>query len=159
MKKNPACPITKIISGGQTGADIAGLAAAHAMGIPTGGSVTKGARNETGVISPESMHLYGLKELSSESYAMRTAVNVHDSDGTVVYGKITSAGSRLTLRECRLQSKSYLTNPTSATLAQWVQDRNIRILNVAGNRESVNPGMFQHVFEQIIKAFGEPTWV
>ena len=40
--------VTKIISGGQTGADQAGLAAAKRLGIPTGGFFSKGFLTEAG---------------------------------------------------------------------------------------------------------------
>jgi hypothetical protein len=38
----------KVISGGQTGADLTGLEEAHKRGIPTGGTVPKGCRTESG---------------------------------------------------------------------------------------------------------------
>jgi hypothetical protein len=40
--------LRKIISGGQTGADIAGLDAAVLLHIPTGGTVMKGFKTESG---------------------------------------------------------------------------------------------------------------
>lgn len=40
--------LTKIISGGQTGADEGGLEGARLLGIPTGGTAPKGYRTENG---------------------------------------------------------------------------------------------------------------
>jgi len=40
--------VDRVISGGQTGADIAGLKAAKAFGIPTGGYMTSGFRTLDG---------------------------------------------------------------------------------------------------------------
>ena len=40
--------LTKIISGGQTGADYGALLAAHALGLETGGWAPKGWRTEDG---------------------------------------------------------------------------------------------------------------
>ena len=57
--------IDKIISGGQTGVDRAGLDAALEAGIPVGGYCPKGRLAEDGTV-PER---YPLTELNSERYA------------------------------------------------------------------------------------------
>ena len=56
--------VTKIISGGQTGADRGGLDAALHLGIPCGGWCPKGRLAEDDVIPDE----YPLKEHTSRSY-------------------------------------------------------------------------------------------
>ena len=53
--------VRKIISGGQTGADQAGLAVAKRLGIPTGGFVPKGFLTEAGP-RPDLAAEYGLEE-------------------------------------------------------------------------------------------------
>lgn len=73
--------LRKIISGGQTGADCAGLDFAIEAGLGHGGFVPRGCRAEDGRI-PER---YKLIELSSVSYAVRTRRNVREGDGTVVF--------------------------------------------------------------------------
>lgn len=73
--------ISKIVSGGQTGADRGGLDAAIELGIPHGGWCPKGRKSEDGVI-PEK---YLLKEMSSADYLKRTEQNVVDSDATVIF--------------------------------------------------------------------------
>jgi len=79
--------LDNIISGGQTGADRAGLDAAMEAGIPAGGCCPKGLLSEDGPV-PER---YTLTELNSASYPARTERNVKDSDGTLVLniGKLT----------------------------------------------------------------------
>ena len=73
--------ITKIISGGQTGADRAALDWARERGIPHGGWCPKGRRAEDGVIP----YSYNLEENSISAYAVRTEWNVRDSDATVSF--------------------------------------------------------------------------
>lgn len=73
--------ITKIISGGQTGADRGGLDAAIHCGIPHGGWCPKGRIAEDGVIPAD----YYLNEMASPEYLPRTKANVVDSDATVIF--------------------------------------------------------------------------
>jgi len=69
--------LKKIISGGQTGADVAGLDVAIKHGILHGGAIPKGKLTEDGVL-PEK---YNLQEMTTKSYPKRTEKNVVDSDG------------------------------------------------------------------------------
>ncbi len=70
--------VIKVISGEQTGADQAGLRAAKACGIATGGMMPKGFRTLDGpdkALAEE----FGLREHTSPSYNMRTSANARDS--------------------------------------------------------------------------------
>ena len=71
--------IEKIVSGGQTGADRAGLETTIELDIPHGGWIPKGRKTEGGGF-PEKYHL---KEMPTGGYAARTEQNVPDSDGTL----------------------------------------------------------------------------
>jgi hypothetical protein len=73
--------IGKLISGGQTGADIAALDVALRHGFPHGGWCPKGRRSLDGPLPAR----YQLTETPSEGYLQRTKWNVRDSDGTVVF--------------------------------------------------------------------------
>lgn len=137
-------PLVKVVSGGNTGADIAGLVAAKALNIPTGGYAPKGWRTEDGP-KPELGSVYGLVESVSASYVVRTLQNVQQSDGTVVFGDVTSVGTRQTLQNCRVWEKPHVINPTSDQLRAWIVREQIRVLNVAGNRESTRPGIEREV--------------
>ena len=77
--------VERVISGGQTGADQAGLAAAKKLGISTGGYMPKGWRTERGP-RPDFAAEYGLQEAATAAYPDRTEQNVIFSDGTVVFG-------------------------------------------------------------------------
>jgi len=150
--------LTKIISGGQTGADRAGLDAAKESGIVTGGRCPKGFRTETG--ADPSLKQYGLTETDSSDYTERTKLNFLDSDGTVIFtdvsnGKITSRGSLLTLKTAKENDKPCIVNPTVAELVKWIKSNSINVLNVAGNRESTSPGIYERVKGVLTEALGE----
>ena len=131
---DPTLPITKIISGGQTGADRIGLEVAKELGIETGGQAPKGYRTEKGPDS--SLEDFGLTESTSSDYTERTAENVRNSDATVMYGNMSSPGSKTALKTINLLNKPVIQNPTPQQLKQFLKDNNVKVLNVAGNRSS-----------------------
>jgi hypothetical protein len=67
--------LRKIISGGQTGADRAGLDFAIETGLEHGGYVPRGRKGEDGRIEDR----YKLIELSNSSYPARTRRNIEKS--------------------------------------------------------------------------------
>ena len=84
--------ISKIISGGQTGADRAALDVAIELGIPHGGWIPKGRKTEAGPLSAK----YRLQEMPTSDYPKRTEQNVIDSDGTMIvcHGPLTGGSER-----------------------------------------------------------------
>lgn len=142
--------LTKIISGGQTGADQGGLDAAIYLGIETGGYIPKGRRTEKGPMPIEQFKKYNLTEHFSRKYTLRTALNVRDSDGIVLFGNMYSPGSATTINICRSLAKPYIENPDKYELVSWIAKNHIKCLNVAGNRESVNPGIRDRVFNILV---------
>ena len=140
--------LTKIISGGQTGADQAGLRAAKALGLETGGTAPYGWWTEEGpqMTLLESYNLVE-GEPDSKTYPKRTARNVIGSDGTVAFGIMSSYGEILTRNLCTKNRKPYIANPSQPQFINWIEQHNIHVLNVAGNRESVNLGIGQVVFD------------
>src|SRR6266404_7775537 len=100
--------IEKVISGGQIGADIAGLKAAHLLGIPTGGTAPKGFKTQLG-FNPELGWNYGLVEHDSPLYPPRTEQNVINSDGTIRLAQnFSSPGERCTLKFLTKHNKPHL---------------------------------------------------
>lgn len=138
--------LEKIVSGGQTGADRAGLDVAMKFGLNVGGYCPKGRLAEDGTV-PE---CYPLIELTKGGYSARTERNVIESDGTLIFniGKL-SGGTRLTVECARKHNKPHLVIQLDAakqqvtTLAEWLEQNNVRVLNVAGPRESKTPGVHQ----------------
>ena len=152
--------IKKIISGFQTGADIGGILAAKRLGLETGGTMPKGFRTEDGP-RPEFAELYGAVELDLPGYTPRTIENARNSDGTIIFGDISSPGSRQTLKFCKQYSKPYFYVGTSGVLhyglirdgfTGWLIANKIETLNVAGNRESKCPGIQEFVSQFLYDA-------
>lgn len=143
-------PLKKIISGGQTGADQAGLVAGQRLGLETGGWIPQGYRTENG--SDPSLACFNLQVHESKDWSPRTIQNVLDSDGTVWFGDSESPGGRLTLRTCREKNRPFLINPSTHELRKWLVDHHIQVLNIAGNRESKTPGIFVKVLNHLKKA-------
>ncbi len=142
--------IKKIISGGQTGADQGALRGAELAGVETGGTAPKDFRTEEGPNRKLLKH-YNLAEFQNSGYADRTRENVINSDGTLIFGDPSGRGSALTMRLCRQLDKpctvvrwraSGLSVDTYERVARWIKLGNIETLNVAGNRESKNPGIY-----------------
>ena len=144
--------LSKIVSGGQTGADQAALDFAIEHGIPHGGWIPKGRLTEVGSL-PEQ---YCLNEMTTKSYPKRTEKNIVDSDGTLIVslGKMTG-GTLLTWELAPKHSKPCIhidLNVNSVTggallLRDWVKDSEVRILNVGGPRESKDRRIYAAVKE------------
>ena len=156
-QSSPVPLLIKIVSGGQTGADQGGLEAGVALGLVTGGFAPRGYLTERGPQPDLLGGFFALHETASGSYPERTRANVRLADGTVVFAPgagVKSPGTRLTLRACREEGRPVLVNPASpAVLRSWVETNRIRVLNVAGNRESRCPGLQRRVAAFIEAAF------
>jgi len=147
----------KIISGGQTGVDRAALDVAFELGIPGGGWCPKGRRAEDGPIDPR----YPLRETHSLDYRVRTEKNVKEADGTLVltWGPATG-GTALTIRFAQKHKKPHLVLDLSlkreaAVLEDWIRRYAIRLLNVAGPRESECPGIYNQAADFLRATFTE----
>jgi hypothetical protein len=144
--------LKKIISGGQTGADQGGLRAAQRLGIETGGFAPKNFRTEEGNC-PWLETKFDLVETETTLYTQRTMANVALANATLIFGKITSPGTRSTIAICESLKKPYLVNPSEHQhLRDFLALNDVTILNVAGNRESVSPGIGKRVENFIFKA-------
>ena len=136
--------IQKIVSGGQTGVDRAALDVARELGLACGGWCPKGRKAEDGTLPAH----YPLIETPSEDYAQRTTWNVRDAEGTLVLTQGEPTGGTLqTIEDAAHLGKPCLivdlTKPQSVTsVCAWVTEHRIRVLNVAGPRESKSPGIY-----------------
>lgn len=137
--------LEKIVSGGQTGADRAALDVAMALGLETGGWVPHGRRAEDGRIP---VRYSGLVETDTESYQTRTALNVRDSEATLIFSFAEpTGGTALTLRLARSSGKPFLavdlesleTQEAAERIREWLAQTGVRVLNVAGPRQSGEP--------------------
>jgi len=147
--------LKKIISGGQTGVDRGALDAAIALGIEHGGWCPQGRLAGDGRIPDR----YRLEETDSPDYPIRTERNVLDSDATLILcrGQI-SGGTLLTLRFAEQHQRPCLAVDLDmplppAEIRQWLRENNIKVLNVAGPRESQSPGIAQLACDFVVKLF------
>lgn len=137
-----------IRSGGQTGADQAGLYVGKKFGLKTGGLMPKGFKTLDGP-RPEFAKLYGIKEHHSADYVPRTILNTKDSDGTIrLAGNFSSRGEICTLRGIKKHKKPYFDvqlddPPPVGEFIKWLDYNNIGILNVAGNAEQTFLGAYR----------------
>jgi Circularly permutated YpsA SLOG family len=149
--------LERVISGGQTGADQAGWRAARSAKIATGGFMPLGFLTEDGP-RPDFAEMFGAVEMPGGGYPERTRARVRDSDATIWFGNPDSPEGRTTLRACTGFGKPvYLVNEIltqPADVAAWIEAEEARVLNVAGNRESTEPGIGGQVERFLGAVFG-----
>jgi hypothetical protein len=156
--------ITKIISGGQTGADRAALDFAIKHSIPYGGWVPKGRRTEDGTL-PEK---YQLQEMSTDEYSKRTKQNIVDSDATLILSHASlTGGSALTQSLAEKHGKPCIHIDLSKVgmrkagliINIWIHRYKIKVLNIAGPKASKDPKIYQATFELMEVLFMKETEV
>ena len=116
-------------------------------GLPIGGWVPKGRGAEDGRI-PE--RYTGLREAESSDPAVRTRLNVRDSDATLIvsHGPL-AGGSSLTMEEARRAGKPVLhvdlsrrrLDEAAVDVGEWIAAVAPATLNVAGPRASGDPAI------------------
>jgi hypothetical protein len=138
--------LKRIVSGGQTGVDRGALKAGLGAGVPVGGWCPRGRRAEDGAI-PD---MFPLHETESADYRPRTRLNVRDSDGTLILAPTPelTGGTALTKKLALAAGKPLLVVELGETdglqtAVRWIKSTPIAVLNVAGPRESLAPGIEQ----------------
>ena len=141
----------KIISGGQTGVDRAALDVALKHGIDCGGWCPAGRLDEFGRIPDR----YPVRELQAGGFTERTVQNVKDSDGTVViYNGQIGGGTEQTVRLCvdlkrpkeLIDASKIRAEDAASLITDFVREKGIKILNVAGPRQSEWPEGYAYAF-------------
>jgi predicted metallo-beta-lactamase superfamily hydrolase len=115
------------------------------LGVPHGGYCPKGRLSEAGIIPDK----YTLQETESDEYAVRTKLNITSSDGTWVLLQRgiegVTDGTVLTIEMLQKNKKPYLildiSMPAREWLLDWIKQHQIKVLNIAGPRESSCPGI------------------
>lgn len=161
--------IKKVISGGQTGVDRAALKIAKELGIPHGGWCPYKRNAEDGIVPLE----YQLEELLAPTaeenldpdatYKSRTKLNVQNSDGTLVILKNHAiGGTAYTIKMAKELNKPYFIinirdNPKiTDVVATWIIKNNLRTLNIAGPRETQEPGIYEAAYNILQKLLNHP---
>jgi hypothetical protein len=133
--------LMKIISGGQTGVDRAGLDAALAAAFPCGGWCPADRKAEDGPI-PER---YPMSLLTERGNRLRTLKNVQASDGTaILFNQFLSGGTRLTRDMCIHEKKPFIVldatqisvERAAKAVVRFIGENEISVLNIAGPRAS-----------------------
>ncbi|WP_372894740.1 putative molybdenum carrier protein [Stieleria sp.] len=145
---------SRIVSGGQTGVDRAGLEVAIAYQIQHGGWCPKGRLSEDGSIPSR----YELVEMETAEYPPRTEQNVIDSDATLIlYEQRLKGGTLLTRRYATRWSKPFLSVAMDASppvaVRVWLDQVRPQTLNIAGPRESSFPGIGERALAFLLEAF------
>lgn len=149
--------LSKIISGGQAGADRAGLDVAIKHNFPHSGWCPKGRKAEDGPIGSA----YLLAESPSANYLQRTEWNARDADGTAIFtmSATVSGGSKRTIDFAQKHTNPWIhlhpemdKDPVEA-LRDFVERHQIQNLNVAGTRGSKEPQLYAWVSEVLEAAF------
>jgi len=156
--------IEKIVSGGQTGVDQAGLLVAAELGIEVGGWCPKGGLDENGSSILEQYTC--MKEAKTINPDERTKLNVEDSDGTLIIvpslplpEKIKD-GTLLTIEHAKEKKKPYIVISLDKTdsadqFKDWLNENDIKVLNIAGPRESNSPGINKQSIELLREMIGK----
>ena len=153
-----------VISGGQTGVDRAGLVAAMTYSIRVGGWLPKGRLAEDGVV-PDGF--YGMKECDG-GYRERTRLNVQYADAMLVVSDKfpLSGGTDYTVKVAAEMGKPCKivdldAADASVQIREWMlslesavsPEKERILLNVAGPRESVSPGIFEKAKQVLFSVF------
>lgn len=152
-------PLTKIISGGQTGVDRAALDAAIAVGLKIGGAAPRGLWAEDGAI-PVFYNLTPVEDADLQaSIQHRTQKNVSDADATLVLRTgADSPGTSYTIAYAQKLSKPLLVvdlaqPPDYLSVAAWLREWRVATLNIAGPRQSTSPGIYQQARGYLLGLF------
>ena len=154
--------VVRLVSGGQAGADRAALDVAIDRGLPYGGWCPAGGWAEDHSTAPGLLQAYpALEEAPSADPGLRTRWNVRDSDATLVVRDpgTSSPGTDLTVAAATELGRPHLvTAGDAAEVVAWLRGfEGILALNVAGPRESEQPGVYaltRSLLGEVLDALG-----
>ena|SRR6185369_13732774 len=146
--------LKKIVSGGQSGVDRAALDAAMLLQLASGGWCPRGRIAEDGPIR----RCYRLVETPSAKYPQRTEWNVRDSDATLIVNRGALDGGTLATEQLareRYRKPVFVIQLDRRIEAErfhaWLRAYHVRVLNIAGPRESKRPGIYEEALELLTR--------
>lgn len=135
-------------SGAQTGPDRAAIIVAVEHNIRYTGYVPNGGWTEDYPQAPGIIpHYPNLTETDDDNPAIRTMLNVAESDGTLIIAGRAGAvshGTDITVQACQRAQRPHLVVTDvhqTEEIIDWLLANGIHDLNVAGPRESESPGI------------------
>jgi hypothetical protein len=159
----------KIISGGQTGADIGALVAGKKLGLVTGGTAPKGWKTEAG--ANKDLKKYGLTEHDKEGYPSRSMKNVDDAEATIAFFWGASVGTEKTVgyaQTGKWQNGRMVTTYDGEKPVAVIGTKNFKnavemvrafltktgakTINIAGHRETSQKGIEKFVTDVLVEA-------
>jgi hypothetical protein len=148
----PKARVVRIVSGGQSGADRAGIDFAISHGLLYGGWCPAGGWAEDYPESPGLLAVYPrLREAPSSDLKVRTSLNVRDSHATLIIraNGTSSPGTDLTSEVADLLGRPCLfTAGDFEGFDEWISTLGYELtLNVAGPRESEQRGVYAMTHE------------
>jgi len=105
-----------------------------------------------------------MRETATATYPQRTRLNVRDTDATLILTRGDPAGGTAFTIACaeRLGRPCMLVDLTrpdleqaAAMVREWLDDEQVRVLNVAGPRESSAPGIAEEAAAFLRFVLGE----
>ncbi|MBM3967559.1 MAG: hypothetical protein FJ308_21260 [Planctomycetes bacterium] len=155
--------LQKVISGGQTGVDIAGVKAARAAGFETGGWMPWGYKTDEGN-RPAYRREYNMLCTQDRDYPTRTRLNIRNSCATLLIAtNFRSQGTRLTAhiidelgkpsKQVQVDIKHDPSADQIEEVTKWIRDHDFKVLNVAGNSEGNSPGIEEWTFKLLENCF------
>jgi len=149
--------LQKMVSGGQTGVDRAALDTARALGLRSGGWCPRGRIAEDGRLRLR----YCLVETPSQDYGQRTEWNVRDSDATLIINRGRLDGGTLATARYALEAHAKPVYRVEIgrrirreRFRAWLARHRVRVLNVAGPRESKRPGIYRQARRILLLLLG-----
>jgi hypothetical protein len=153
--------IKTIRSGGQTGVDRAALDAARQQGVAIAGWCPKNGLAED---CPEPPGVAGkypeLRETNYPGHSQRTVLNIWDADATLIFclqsGEL-SPGTKLTIKIAKkIKKPFYILRGGGSEIIKFIEWLNQNFddeieLNVAGPRESSQPGVYKKARKIIVQ--------
>jgi hypothetical protein len=146
--------IKKIISGGQTGVEIAALDAAIRLDIPHEGWCYRNRKTDGGILAEH----YNVKEIDNPSYFERLENNIIDSDGTVVitYDQL-GVGSKAVKDLADKHNKTVLNvnlsehplNHTVSLIRKWMTNHKIDTIYFTGSK--TGRGHSTKIYDEVIE--------
>ncbi len=155
--------IKKVISGGQTGVDMAALDAAIKLGFDTGGWCPPGRVCESGQITSDYKLIETKKDRSIHApdipRSQRTENNVRFSNATLILlpdNIKMDIGTEWTLKCARRYNKPFFTmspfHPQARSrIIEWIRTIRPEIINIAGPSELTSPGIYNQSYKLMVE--------
>lgn len=150
--------ISKIVSSGRTGVELAALDIALKLGIAHGGFASRGLRNQQGPLSDR----YGLQQVDSFGFQQAMEQNIKNSDGTLLISRSRRTAETRYAVETALRLQRQLLHvdlsqhsafESASLISSWVSLQNIKTVFVTGPSADLDAGLYDQTRRILETAF------